>query len=387
MSVPSILVFPPLEEAYSEPCLSYSPDEAIKPLLNPTLSIPISAMNSLIQLFTSLPELNQELPVNSPDVAIAKFSAMAQTLHLRHDIKLSPSDILSALYWLQECLDITLNSAPANFEQVARSFLDCVLLKTRFGRRFDHRITDHQPIASEIPLENPVSSIPHKPTNSILTLDITSHSQSATVSLLTLLNTHFGRSPPSLFFGGDPSKFHGANRNIDDFSMLPTKKHFQLLPYFLLISFNRAVLDTTPNPATAISNGQTDFILNKPYNESTNASKYSHLGGTCTPTDSGTPKYHATSIELPLELDLGFYLDPNAEMPAHAGFRQDSRIPTFYRLHGFVTQLQAHFMTYTRLRGGTLWFKCDDEVVGSVDLGARVASKGVMVALYRMQDQ
>ncbi|KAH6568480.1 hypothetical protein BASA62_005468 [Batrachochytrium salamandrivorans] len=98
------------------------------------------------------------------------------------------------------------------------------------------------------------------------------------------------------------------------------------------------------------------------------------------------PRYHATTIELPLELDLGFYLDPAATMPAHAGFRKDSRIPTFYRLHGFVTQSQAHFMTYTRLRGGLPWFKCDDSVISSVDLGSRIASKGVMVALYRMQD-
>ncbi|KAH6567953.1 hypothetical protein BASA62_005740 [Batrachochytrium salamandrivorans] len=123
-------------------------------------------------------------------------------------------------------------------------------------------------------------------------------------------------------------------KKISEFSMTATKQQFHLLPHFLVVSFNRRMLpfkddiNTTTTTTTAA-------------NAIPISTRSSHAQST---PAKDLPRYHATTIELPLELDLGFYLDPAATMPAHAGFRKDSRIPTFYRLHGFVTQSQAHFM-------------------------------------------
>ncbi|KAH6590415.1 hypothetical protein BASA50_009390 [Batrachochytrium salamandrivorans] len=442
MSVPSILVYPPLEEAFSEACVSYSPEEAICGLLNPSQSMTLSAINALLQLFMNLPELNQELPAHSLDVAVARFVALAKSLHLCSDddpdVRQSPQPtaVLAALPWIDASISqANSTDPPQDFEAIVRGFLDCVLLKTRFGRRFDHQIAKHHnpdaihsiinttttttttiaafdsiaatstsgtkeftpsfrdanEMTTATTIDNnsnnttssagtlpptPISPVASNKMLSILRLDISEYSQNATVSLLSLLNSHFGRCPPSLFFGGNPAKHTGANKKISEFSMTATKQQFHLLPHFLVVSFNRRMLpfkddiNTTTTTTTAA-------------NAIPISTRSSHAQST---PAKDLPRYHATTIELPLELDLGFYLDPAATMPAHAGFRKDSRIPTFYRLHGFVTQSQAHFMTYTRLRGGLPWFKCDDSVISSVDLGSRIASKGVMVALYRMQD-
>ncbi|KAJ3307936.1 hypothetical protein HDU76_004239 [Blyttiomyces sp. JEL0837] len=86
-----------------------------------------------------------------------------------------------------------------------------------------------------------------------------------------------------------------------------------------------------------------------------------------------------------MDLDLGFAMDPKAPPPPPSAGNSAALKSTFYWLHGFVTQTEGRFLTYTRLRGGSTWFKCEDEVVNEADLGARVSSKGVVMAVYRLQ--
>ncbi|KAI8915539.1 hypothetical protein EDD86DRAFT_196290 [Gorgonomyces haynaldii] len=90
--------------------------------------------------------------------------------------------------------------------------------------------------------------------------------------------------------------------------------------------------------------------------------------------------YHSTPVEIPIELDAGLYLDPSARKPVSHGVQC-----TFYRLHGFSTQAQGKFVTYTRIRGGSEWYRCCDEATSVVDLGMRVSSKGVLFCVYRLQ--
>lgn len=86
-------------------------------------------------------------------------------------------------------------------------------------------------------------------------------------------------------------------------------------------------------------------------------------------------------IELPFDLELGPLCSRH-----HAQLSLPPIEHTFYKLHGFVTQSKNHFLTYTRIRGGLDWWKCDDAVVNECDLGHRVASQGVVLCLYRIQE-
>ncbi|KAI8928838.1 hypothetical protein BC831DRAFT_446776 [Entophlyctis helioformis] len=399
-SVPSIVIHPPLEEAFSEPCLSYAPDETIKPLANPAASNPISAINALLQLFVALPEINQELPLTSPDPSVAAFASLVHILHLEPDTHLEPAEIIAHIdSWLPHAslaLDNP-SSVPTDFEQIPHRLLQSVLLKTRFGRRFDFALTDSSDAPSRSAHPSPLSqhaadadtgprsdmdadidgTDSDPALHAILRLDTSGYGTSETVPLLTLLNKRFGHSPATLFFGGSigepPSVASNAaaaspgsavaaasfaNKPLSHFTTKPAIQ-FAVLPHFLLLSIDRPLLDPPTSEA----------------------------------------RYHNPAVELPLEVDLGFFYDPTAQVPLQqfvapgasgrgrrASSSSGGRAPTFYRLHGFVTQANGHFLTYTRIRGGGTWFKCDDGDVGLMDLGQRVASKGIMLALYRLQD-
>jgi hypothetical protein len=78
------------------------------------------------------------------------------------------------------------------------------------------------------------------------------------------------------------------------------------------------------------------------------------------------------------------FMDPRAMKPTIAhGYRGS---PTFYRLHGFITQKDGMYMTYSRVRSGNKWFRLQDLSVETVELGASIESKGMVLALYRLQD-
>ena len=81
-------------------------------------------------------------------------------------------------------------------------------------------------------------------------------------------------------------------------------------------------------------------------------------------------------------MDLSYSLSDSARS-TRTGKDRDR---TFYRLHGFVTHSGGHFLCYTRVWGGSEWFRCDDERIADVELGVRVESRGVVLAVYRLQD-
>ena len=95
--------------------------------------------------------------------------------------------------------------------------------------------------------------------------------------------------------------------------------------------------------------------------------------------------YYDTCLEVPMELDFGKYLSGDGKAPKTQYKYKGSA--TFYKLHGFVTSKDGHYMLYSRVRSGKKWYKVDDLNVDEVDLSWQVQSKGVCILLYRLQDQ
>ncbi|KAJ3051695.1 hypothetical protein HK097_007283, partial [Rhizophlyctis rosea] len=101
------------------------------------------------------------------------------------------------------------------------------------------------------------------------------------------------------------------------------------------------------------------------------------------------------TVHLPLELDLSSLLHHPSSL-SHPAAPQK----TFYNLHGFITHLptstsqhsstkeeeeEANFIAYTRISGGPIWYRCDGEKVGEVELGVGgVESRGVVLGVYRV---
>ena len=157
-----------------------------------------------------------------------------------------------------------------------------------------------------------------------LKLDLSDYAESMEIPLLSLLNHQLGHASPTFFFGN---------------TILPpgnAPKFFKQLPHFFAVIFHR--------PKKTL--------------------------------------FHATAMELPFEWDAGRLLDPLAAKPLANGVQC-----TFYKLHGFVTQAQGKYVTYTRTRGGQQWYRCCDENITKIELNIRVSSKGVLMAIYRLQDK
>lgn len=151
-------------------------------------------------------------------------------------------------------------------------------------------------------------------------------SHSRPVALVELLNSTF--SIPTLFTGG---------------KLIPPQRQMPLLlqlPHFLVIAIQRHSFDGT------ISD---------------------------------------TTLEVPLEMDFGKYLSKDGTKPKTMYKYRGSA--TFYKLHGFVTQKNGHYLTYSRVRSGNVWYKIDDESVEEQELSWQIQSKGVCMLLYRLQDQ
>ncbi|KAJ2994260.1 hypothetical protein HDV02_001729 [Globomyces sp. JEL0801] len=283
------IINPPEEEFHSEPCLAWQPDDTITGL--PSSSRFNTLVNAVLQLICALPELNQELPLDSPSPLVRLFSSTVYDLHLG-SVRTELTEELQ-----KECVNRDVNG-------VLSFVLETILLTTRFGHRFN--------------LE-PVHQI-----RGCIFLNMESLTVKNT-TLIALLNNLFGM--PSLFFGGTPLP-----------SLAEPFTKITSLPHFLIVLFYRG----------------------KPENLNT------------------------TSVELPMEMDMGKYLAENAQKPSKSHFYKGSA--TFYRLHGFLTQKDLNFMTYTRLRSGKKWFRAQDKQVDQVDLGHRIESQGLAVAIYRLQD-
>lgn len=86
---------------------------------------------------------------------------------------------------------------------------------------------------------------------------------------------------------------------------------------------------------------------------------------------------NTTTVEITMEMDMGTFLQ--------CFKKQDC---TFYKLYGFVTQKDGMYMTYSRIQSrNNDWFRFKDDAVEKVDLGScLIESKGIVLALYRLQD-
>ncbi|KAJ3188605.1 hypothetical protein HDU85_004319 [Gaertneriomyces sp. JEL0708] len=358
-AIPEVIIHPP-EEDMDEPCISYAPNASLPGLPNPNRTKPTSALNAFLQLFTSLPELNEELPVAAKIPVVNDFVQMVRSLQCDGDedeSRVAPASVVQLDWWRDAC-GLPADHQPhakhlllSNVRDTIRPLLENVLKQTRFGKRFELGLVDTSPqrrrpkgrtdSALDV-LDDDEDDDDHKhETDYTLTISLDQYGEHETIALLTLLNNHLGHARPSFYFGGafTHRSILGANHQFQSpmaspnaLPEPPRQMKFTRLPHYLLVHFHRP-------PCSDVS-------------------------------------YHAPTVEIPSELDLGFYL---------ANRQLDQ--PTFYRLHGFVTQTEGHFITYTRLRDGFRWFKCADEVVKEVELGSRIESKGVMLVVYRLQEK
>jgi hypothetical protein len=280
------------------------------------MNIPFQTIiNSIVLLFSSLPSINTELPLSSGDELIGLFTLIVHYLHIDSIPMISIVGDGSVIHnthkdWsleeLVEALKVKLTeSIPPKtlFNDIYTTFMNHLILKTKFGDRFDIQPT----------------LVP-----STLPLDLTLLGQVEKTSLIEVLNSVF--CLPSLFFGRP---------------LLPRSAEYvklTVLPHFLVFLFHR--FDGT--------------VLN------------------------------TTTIEITMDMDMAKFLDPRSMKPTVShGYRGS---PTFYKLHGFITQKEGHYMTYSRIRSGKTWFRLQDSVVEKVELGASIESKGIVLALYRLQD-
>ncbi|KAJ3177901.1 hypothetical protein HDU87_004183 [Geranomyces variabilis] len=384
--IPEVIVYPPAEEDYSEPCISYAPNDVLLGLPNPTRSKPRSALNALLQLFISLPLLNEELPAASKFPIVAKFVKMMRALHVDvFDVpedkpQVAPESIVEMDWWVEAA------RLPRDDDAIGKDILvddlnrainalhEGVFIKTRFGQRFKIGLVEMQqaqaaarpPLAASSDTEQSSSPPPPSPpqppvydTNHLLTISLAPYADTETVTLVTLLNARLGHTVATFFFGG------GHRRRSILQSIYPTPP--------------AGSSESDSSAVTSRSVTSSPFATTQPTPK--RQIKFSKLPHFLTihldrPIDFSRSIYHNVTVEMPLEIDMGFYLE-----------NRNSDQKTFYRLHGFVTQIEGHYLTYTRLRGAARWFKCDDEKVTEVNLGSRVESRGVVLVVYRLQER
>ncbi|KAJ3279785.1 hypothetical protein HDU76_009398, partial [Blyttiomyces sp. JEL0837] len=155
-SVPEIIVFPPEEDA-DEPSISYAPNDHLSGLPNPRKKRVQSCLNATLQLFISLPEMTDDLPVASRSDIIRQFVDTVLTLHCVAE-KVATPDMLELDWWrdmagLPAKLDASNKDEPVSvnaseddledsftqiedYERVPKSLLENVLLPCKIGKRF-----------------------------------------------------------------------------------------------------------------------------------------------------------------------------------------------------------------------------------------------------------
>ena len=215
VNLPEFVLYPPMEESIPLPCLCWLPDDnTITPLLNPSNNNDISLMNSILQLVVQLPELNQELPIDSQDLGLASFTKLVVNMHQKQcdeELVIKARQVFakvedgfkSSLLNLdsRDSSDTVVNKAAAKPKMLFANLVD-LLLKTRFGSRFKIDSTH----------------------GNYLSVDL-KFSHSRPVALVELLNSVF--QIPTFFNGGKP---------------IPEQQHQPLLlqlPHFLTIVIDR----------------------------------------------------------------------------------------------------------------------------------------------------
>ncbi|KAI8830176.1 hypothetical protein BJ741DRAFT_620597 [Chytriomyces cf. hyalinus JEL632] len=402
--VPTLILHAPDEEGV-EACLSYAGPERLCGLSNSGRSRSVGLVNALVQILGATEEVTQQLPVVANNKHTRDFADTVRQMH-RISRNSMPCDSLlldGASDWLVQKLAQAQNpttTTTAGFNEtetvdhiaqvyaLAPKLLLDQLKDCRFGNAFKGAFEREKDAIVDSGLEESFSattttasdcSVSLNNTRMTLDIDLQIYPEQDSIDLLTLLRNHFGIKPqPAFFFGfsssPNPTRHAPSVRTItspDLDALLPQPnktntttiaspinldppKRYTSLPHFFFIILNRPV--STANRSTM----------------------------------------HRTSVEMPLDLDFGFLLTPEA-YKANAAANKHARQNTLYKLHGFVTQTEGRFLAYTRLRGGGGcadgsiagdWYKAEDEVVSTspVDLGNRVNSKGVVFMLYCVQN-
>ncbi|KAJ1564382.1 hypothetical protein HK096_008245 [Nowakowskiella sp. JEL0078] len=398
---PEIIIHAPELEPDHQACVKYLPNELIVGLPNPVNSKSISLLNAVLQLFIALPLINEQLPANSKIQILQNFITLVRSLHCNYGPLTSkrnfiPSVNMSAsiyasdtnvgstfrksmtglykapkecvnLDWLLEISNLSKlqpTECPPDISKIFSVFLENILVETRFGKNFSIELieTSLKKADSGIDIRSLNSSEHTDYLNSMpsrfpdgcekvdsLTIQMGDYSENDLVTVVELINNKLGYSN---FSSDNPRS--ALYSSASQTTSLTKQLKFTKLPTFLVLHFDR------------------------PYKSTTG--------------------FHKTTIEVPEELDLGYYLTQGVNSDINLKENNSStggevvktlfgnnNQETFYRLHGFVTQTNGHFLTYTRLRNGNRWFKCDDDNIIDFDLSTRVSSKGVMLAMYRLQ--
>ncbi|KAJ3233601.1 hypothetical protein HDU81_002099 [Chytriomyces hyalinus] len=421
--VPTLILHAPDEEGV-EACLSYAGPERLCGLPNSGRSRSVGLVNALVQILGATEEVTQQLPVVANNKHTRDFADTVRQMHRLSRDPTPPCESLlldSSLDWLVQRLAQVQNATlaahePDTVDHIAQIYAHApkILLDQlkdcRFGNAFkgaferdkDEIVDSGLDLAKNMGAclsysskSSQISSLDSFSTSAsddgssftlktrmTVDIDLQIYAEQDSMDLLTLLRNHFGMKPqPAFFFGfsssPNPIRHAPPVRTITspdlDAALLPQSntatiaspinvnppKRYTSLPHFFFIILNRPV--STANRSTM----------------------------------------HRTSVEMPLDLDFGFLLTPEA-YKANAAANKHARQNTLYKLHGFVTQTEGRFLAYTRLRGaagggggggseGSIsgdWYKAEDEVVSTspVDLGNRVNSKGVVFMLYCVQN-
>ncbi|KAJ3104679.1 hypothetical protein HDU97_008955 [Phlyctochytrium planicorne] len=427
-TVPIIIVHPPHEDG-EEPSISFAPNETLSGLPNEKKTRVQSALNSTLQVFMALPEMTEELPFSSSSEYVQRFVSTVRYVHCEAS-KVADSNLVD-LDWWRDLAGLPVSDEPADdaiesikdYEKISRSLLDGVLGPCRIGRKFvsDRKVEAPAPIpkpkskkndlffsassladdsepetkdsppkdsgefrASDLLDEGPAAAAekdkgstgslnigesPH-----MLTLPIGDYGENETVGVIALLNKTLGLAPqPTFFFGYGNSNSGGGGGGSG-------------------LARNSIFASELSKPSSSSAAPGRSTSPTKPTQPATPTVRFTKLPDLLVLsfkrplTKSSPPLYHRTAVEMPMDLDLGFALDTSASRRGSGGSSRKEK-NTFYKLHGFVTQTEGRFLAYTRSLAGVKWYKCEDDVVAEADLGARVASKGVLLAVYRLQEK
>ncbi|KAJ1560361.1 hypothetical protein HK405_007376 [Cladochytrium tenue] len=245
----------------------------------------------------------------------------------------------------------------------------------------------------------------------VLSISLTTHDENETVGLIPLLYDLLGiRQPPRFFFGGSPAPFGSRSRS---FSSTSSSSSSPFKSGSIFAGMPGAAAEAAPfargAAAAAAARPASPLTVASPPQPEKPRTLFARLPHFLVIEferellRDSSPTFRRTAVELPMDLDLGFATDSKATTTSQPGRQQDKQqskgtgVPgggraaaaqpasTFYKLHGFMTQTEGRFLTYTRLRGQNGWFRCEDEDVAPADLVGRVVSKGVVMALYRLQ--
>ncbi|KAJ3116898.1 hypothetical protein HDU96_008417 [Phlyctochytrium bullatum] len=420
---PLIIVHPP-EEDGDEPSISFAPNEKVSGLPNPGKTRVQSALNATLQVFMAVPEMTEELPFASSIDSVQRFVSTVRYVHCEASkvADLSSVDLdwwreVSGLPKKEDPLDDNIETI-SDYEKVSRGLVDKVLGHCRIGRKFlsekkspdapkTLRNKDSTQFFSASSLLSDTDSIvdldadakPSKAakaededdgTARVIALPLQDYGENETIGVIALLNKVLGLQPQPTFFFGYGSGMGGGGSGLVRNSIFASdiSKTTPSTP-----SSGPSAAASSNSGSGATTRGRSGTLNSKPAGPSYKFIKLPELlvlsfKRPLSQQQAGV--YHRTAVEMPMDLDLGFAFDTAGAKRRDQQLNQTSsgkERSTFYKLHGFVTQTEGRFLAYTRSLGGYKWYKCEDEVVAEADLGARVASKGVLLALYRLQEK